>query len=218
VSKFDAYAETRASLLELLFALSEEQLAAPVPATPGWSVMDVASHLTGVARSFTTGKFEGSPGPAWTDGHVTTRRGRDVRTVVAEWDGYLGVLEEMINAGEAGAPIRDIWCHEQDIRGALKIPGNRDAVAAVLCMKSVRAVPKLLEDTGLAAPTVIVDGEIMVEGEGPTLTMDAYLAARVMYGRRSATQIAALDWSSPPGAIAEEMTIFGPSETDIFDD
>ena len=39
-----------------------------------------------------------------------------------------------------------------------------------------------------------------------------------MFGRRSAAQIAALDWSDPPGAIAEAMTIFGPSETDIFDD
>lgn len=218
MNRFDAYAETRASLLELLFGLSDEQLAVPVPATPGWSVIDVASHLTGVARSFTTGKFEGSPGPAWTDGHVTTRRGRDLKTVLDEWDGYLGVLEEMINAGQADAPIRDIWCHEQDVRGALKIPGNRDAIAAALCMKSVRALPSLLADTDLAVPTVIVDGEVMVEGEGPTLTMDAYQTARVMYGRRSAVQITALDWSDAPGAIAEAMTIFGPSETDIFDD
>jgi hypothetical protein len=149
---------------------------------------------------------------------VTTRRGRALEIVLDEWDGFLGVLEEVINAGEAGAPVRDIWCHEQDIRGALKIPGNRDAIAAVLCMKSVRAVPNMLDDSDLAVPSVVVDGEIMVEGDGPTLTMDAYLAARVMYGRRSVAQIAALDWSEPPGAIAEEMTIFGPSELDIFDD
>jgi uncharacterized protein (TIGR03083 family) len=218
VNKFDAYAETRASLLELLSGLSDEQLALPVPATPGWNVMDVTSHLTGVARSFATGKFEGSPGPAWTDGHVTTRRSRDLNTVLDEWDGYLGVLEEMINAGQADAPVRDIWCHEQDIRGALKIPGNRDGAAATLCMKTVRAVPRLLAETDLTVPTLIVDGEVMVEGEGPTMKIDAYLAARVMFGRRSAAQIAALDWSDPPGAIAEAMTIFGPSETDIFDD
>lgn len=218
MNKFDAYAETRGSLLELLSGLSDEQLAVPVPATPGWNVMDVASHLTGVARSFATGKFEGGPGPAWTDGHVTIRRGKDLKTVVDEWDGYLPVLEGMVNADEADSPVKDIWCHEQDIRGALKIPGHRDGVAAMLCMKTVRAVPRLLADTDLAVPTLIVDGEVMVEGDGPTMKIDAYLAARVMFGRRSAAQITALDWSDPPGAIAEAMTIFGPSETDIFDD
>jgi uncharacterized protein (TIGR03083 family) len=218
VSKYEAYAETRGSLLELLKTLSEDQLATPVPATPGWSVLDVVSHLTGVARSFATGKFEGASGPAWTDGHVSTRRGRSPAENIEEWDGYLPAVEEAINASAAGAMVNDIWCHEQDIRGTLKLPGNRDAVAGELCVKSVRAVPSQVEGSGLAVPTVVVDGVTMVEGAGPTLTLEGYEASRMIFGRRSAAQISAMNWSEDPGDLVNNITIFGPSAVDIFDD
>ena len=218
MSRFEAYAETRASLLELVLGLSEAQLATPVPATPGWAVSDVISHLTGVARSFATGKFEGAPGPAWTEGHVANRKGRLVAQNIAEWDGYLEAVEASINAGTAGAMVNDIWCHEQDIRGALKIPGNREAVAGGLCVKSVRAIPGQLKGTEFEVPTVIVDGVTMVDGVGPTLTIAGYEAARMIFGRRSAEQISALNWSEDPGDLVNHFTIFGPSEVDIFDE
>lgn len=218
MSRYDAYAETRASFVELVTSLSEDQLDTPVPATPGWSVLDVVSHLTGVARSFATGNFEGAPGPDWTDGHVNSRKGASVTQSITEWDGYLPLVEEAINAGPAGSMVNDIWCHEQDVRGALKIPGNRQAVAGGLCVKSVRAIPSQLKETDFAVPTVIVDGVTMVEGGDLTLTIDGYEAARMIFGRRSAAQLAALDWSKDPGGLVSEFTIFGPSEVDIFDD
>jgi hypothetical protein len=49
------YAETRESLRDLVAGLSEEELAANVPATPAWSVRDVVAHLVGEARITNTG-------------------------------------------------------------------------------------------------------------------------------------------------------------------
>jgi hypothetical protein len=58
----------------------------------------------------------------------------------------------------------------------------------------------------------------MVEGVGPTLTLEGYEASRMIFGRRSAAQISAMNWSEDPGELVNNITIFGPSVVDIFDD
>ena len=55
------YGETQARVVALVQGLDERDLVTPVPACPGWSVRDVAAHLTAVAEDVLEGRLTGPP-------------------------------------------------------------------------------------------------------------------------------------------------------------
>jgi uncharacterized protein (TIGR03083 family) len=55
------YRETRERLTALVAGLDEAQLAAPVPACPGWSVADVIGHLAAIPEDALAGRLTGRP-------------------------------------------------------------------------------------------------------------------------------------------------------------
>ncbi len=52
---------------------------------------------------------------------------------------------------------------------------------------------------------------------GLTLSTTRFEAFRWRMGRRSSAQLAAMNWSADPSAVLGELTVFGPSPTDIIE-
>jgi hypothetical protein len=97
----------------LVTALDPAGDAAPVPATPKWTVHDLLAHLVGVARDAADGRLDGVATEAWTDARTS-----DAVAVAFDWlcDGraWAGapVLRFVTEVGErtagSGAPVATV--------------------------------------------------------------------------------------------------------------
>lgn len=162
----DAFAGTAQAVIDLTFALSEEDAARPTPC-PGWTVKDQASHVAALEA-----QLLGRPDPQVEvperdyvrndigramEAGVEARRGHSMKEVSTELqrtvaarlgrlrDPHLdehqevdGVLGRRVELRELlTMRIFDVWCHEQDIRDALGRPGNLDSPAAAVSVQRV---------------------------------------------------------------------------------
>jgi uncharacterized protein (TIGR03083 family) len=127
-----SYVALRARVIELLRSTPESSGNIVVPCTPEWTVRQLAAHVVGVPEDVLAGRMEGVASDAWTQAQV-------------ELYGHL-TLSELADLFEATAPqidaiihnipqpiisqfVMDAVTHEQDIRGALGVPGGRDSIA-----------------------------------------------------------------------------------------
>ncbi|MEO9152244.1 MAG: maleylpyruvate isomerase family mycothiol-dependent enzyme [Lapillicoccus sp.] len=110
---------------QLVGSLGAEQLASSVPACPGWSVRDLLSHMVGLGTDVLAGNEPEDHDPAWTAGHVEARRGRGVDALLAEWAEVARPLMAWMREHDS-RPLNDVVIHEQDLRGALGVPGGRE--------------------------------------------------------------------------------------------
>ncbi|MFD0633984.1 maleylpyruvate isomerase N-terminal domain-containing protein [Catenulispora yoronensis] len=94
------YGVIRAELTELADTLSEEQIATPVPALPGWSVRDTYAHLAGVAADIVRGQVGDPHDVGWTAGHVAARKDRSLAEICREWGVEGPRAEELLDAPE----------------------------------------------------------------------------------------------------------------------
>ena len=219
-----AYADARQRFGELLAGLDAAALGAQVPACPAWTVRDVVAHVTGVAADAAGGTYFSGAADAWRDirlaaardvwtaGQVRSRRGRPVEALVAEWAGWAATLEPML-AGTVrplpgspawllSAPVADLAVHLHDVRGALRLPGDRDAPATGLGLRIyARWLGDRLDQAGRPALRLRVAGREWVEGSGQpaaALAADAFELFRALSGRRSPGQVRALGWDGDP--------------------
>jgi len=77
------YRECNAEAIAVLGSLRPEQLGQTVPATPEWTVLQLAAHLAGEASDAVTGRMDGAPAPIWTARHVAEREGRTAAELTA---------------------------------------------------------------------------------------------------------------------------------------
>jgi len=198
------YAESRTRLTALAPTLTPEDLAAPVPACPGWTVKDLYGHLAGLAHDIEQGISPGGSIDEWTAVHVETRRDTPIEDVLAEWQQFAPAVEKLLDAGQAAAPAYDAVTHEQDVLGALGRREARDSAGvAVLLKGGLRILDRRLREEGAPALEIQVGERIEVLGEGEpqaTLRAEPFELARALSGRRSATQIKAFGWSGDVGA------------------
>jgi hypothetical protein len=190
-------------------------LDAIAPATPAWRVRDIAAHIAGVCDDVANGNLDGVTSDDWTDAHVTKRRDWPIDRVLADWDEHATKVERSINdvGPAAGQMLADAATHEQDIRGALGVPGGRDSDAAVIGVDwaletlGMRLASQNLGTLRLEFP----EGDVKEIGVGEPLTRlraSRFDVGRAMTGRRSAAQIRALDWDGP--LDAEELVLARP--------
>lgn len=154
---------------------------------PGWTVKDQLSHVVGIeayleGRREPRVKLPDYPHVKTKQGKlveyaVHNRRARSGGDVVAELEHVLaarfatlrspGLAEDSIISGPFG-PDRaatvlrfraiDVWVHEQDIRQALRRPGNLDSPAATLFVRALfDALPRIVaRDAGVGTGQIVI--------------------------------------------------------------
>lgn len=188
-----------------------------VPACPGWSVRDVVAHLTAIADDWVNdGPLSSPPTDADTAAGIARFNGRDVDSIVAVWNSAAAQLSKLAQSDGVKPPLGDIVVHEHDIRGAIARPGDRDS-AAVIC-----ASDQLL--TALQTPTPLLvtveDAEYHCgPDDGPEMQLRTtrFEAIRWRTGRRSPSQLAAMDWSADPAPLLDHLYLFGPADADVVE-
>jgi hypothetical protein len=125
-------------------------------------------------------------------------------------------FEEAVSALDVPPAVVDVASHEQDIRGALGLPGARD------CEAIWQMAGWLLR--GLRSPVPLCvrveDAEFRAGPEGDPvlrLTTTRFEAFRWRMGRRSRDQLATLAWSGDPAPVLDHLVVFGPARTDIVE-
>ena len=211
-----AYADARERLCGLVRGASDAELAAPVPACPGWSVTDVLAHMTGMAADWLSGAVDGFGTAAWAQAHVDSRRVRAVGQLVEEWRALGPRLDAKLSdpIGE-GMPVFmaevatvALAHHEQDVRGALGAPGGRDAAACQVAMRA--AVDDLVNRQAAAALAPLLlraqgDRDWHVGGGDAAVVVaaPAFDLLRSLAGRRTEEEVRAFAWSDDPTPYVE---------------
>lgn len=211
------YRDTRVRVADLVAGLDPAAHGTSVPACPGWTVRDVLAHLTAIPEDAVAGRLASLPDDKFTAGQVARFADVPVAEMLARWEANAPQFEEIIQAFKIWPAVIDVASHEQDIRGALGRPGARD------CSAITHAAPNLASRLDLPIPVRIVtergDYSVGPAADEPALTLSTseFELFRWRMGRRSAAQLAAMDWSADPSAILGQLTIFGPAATDIIE-
>jgi uncharacterized protein (TIGR03083 family) len=211
----DVYRATRERITDLLRSAPADAADRPVPGCPEWTVRQVACHLSGVIDDALAGNLADAGQDHWTAAQVAAREDRSIDEILAEWSEQAPALEAML--GPDGAPAQlvfDTTTHEHDLRAALGVPGvDRDSVAVSMQFVADNlpgasahlGLPELrIEPTDGGPAFTIGSG-----GEAGTLRATHFDLLRSWSGRRSAGQIAALDWDGDPATWIGAFT-WGP--------
>ena len=124
-TRIEEWSRAQQRVIELVTGLPPERAELRVPACPDWTVRDLLSHMVGLGVDVVAGDEPDDHNEAWTGKHVTERRGRDVAALVAEWQEVAEPLRAWMRANTV-RPLGDVIIHEQDLRGALGVPGGQD--------------------------------------------------------------------------------------------
>ena len=199
----EAYRATRERISALLRGGGPDVADRAVPASPRWTVREVAAHLAGACDDVLAGRLEGVATDEWTAAQVTARADRSLGDILDEWADVGPRVEDLFGDGGVHPQLLfDEVTHEHDIRSALDRPGARDDAAVTLALSFVGAAfPEALRSAGAPVLTFRWDREELVladdEGGAPaqaTLSATAFDLLRSCSGRRTLDQISALDW------------------------
>ncbi|HVV76119.1 MAG TPA: maleylpyruvate isomerase family mycothiol-dependent enzyme [Mycobacteriales bacterium] len=211
------YASSAERISGLVVRLGSDDLGRTVPSTPLWNVRDLLAHLVGGPADLIAGNLDGVATPTWTQAQVEARRGHSVAQLLDEWSGMREAIDGVCRSGQLPAISMDIVTHEQDINGALGAPSSLDDAALNFAVNGfgARAV-KVAKDAGLELELTDGDGWSMGAPGGATFTASKFDLVRVMSGRRSGRQVAAMDWLGDPTPYLDLLSPFGPlGDTDI---
>ena len=197
----DLGASYRAARLRVADIVNDNLAARQVPATPGWSVHDVVSHLYGVMTDISAGNLDGVATPQWTAAQVERCHGKSMGQVIEEWSGAAPSFETFLSSpagSKAGAAVMDVNCHETDLRSALGLaPALPDHVLAWAGESMLGAFTAQVAAAGL--PEV-------------TLETSDFELFRGRLGRRTRDEVAKFHWSTDPAPYLDIFFIFGPTE------
>jgi len=239
-----AYDETHRTITALIHECTDAELAITVPATPLWSVLDVVRHVCGVAHDAVYGDvpLDLNPMEAWhtdegkrrgdeyTARHIESRVDASRDDILAEWDGVTARMLPMV-AGQVPFPqpvpllefvgVTDLAVHSQDIRGALRRPGDRESAAVGIALAGYATGLGLrVASRGLPALAIRYGGRERMIGTGPpaaTWSGERYEVFRALSGRRSRRQIAAMDWDGDPTPYLSIISQYGERADDLVE-
>ena len=199
--------------MSILRSCGPAELATPVPACPGWTVHDVVSHLVGIVEDAIAGRLNGPPDDALTAEQVERHLADSVDELVATWSRLAPFFEAALTERMIWSALMDVLSHEQDIRGALDRPGARDEVALLLGAR------RLVATDGLPVTIAITDDPEVLDSPSDdyVLRTTAFEVLRFRLGRRTREQVLALDWSSDPTAVVDQLFVFGPAQRPIIE-
>ena len=125
VDAVEEWSRAQQRVIDLVADLPPEQAALRVPACPDWTVRDLLSHMVGLGADVVAGDEPDDHNAEWTSRQVQIRRDRDVSALVTEWQAVAEPLRAWMRANTV-RPLNDVLIHEQDLRGALEVPGGQD--------------------------------------------------------------------------------------------
>ncbi|MFJ6771686.1 maleylpyruvate isomerase family mycothiol-dependent enzyme [Kitasatospora sp. NPDC091257] len=182
----------------------------PVPACPGWTVLDLVGHLLEVCRTVAAD----APGNLWEVPHADS--GDGLAGLLAEWSRLDGGVERVLTESPQlrhTMLMMDAFTHEIDLRVALGEPVLPDHPSYPSSLDLVvRGFSNAVRTLGLPALRIETPGAEWRAGDGePAAVVRGHRhdLLRSLTGRRSPGQIAGLDWSAAPEAWLPAFT-WGP--------
>lgn len=211
--RMDAVAEwTRAQerVIELVSAAPDPSVR--VPACPDWTVRDLFSHMVGLGADVVAGDEPDDHNQRWTAAQVTARRDRSVAELVAEWHAVAEPLRQWMR-DRGPRPLADVIIHEQDLRGALGVPGAQDTpglhairerFTGRLTLPTDEPSVALVGDTWSWTPVGTVDdAPVLLRASDFDLT-------RALMSRRSAAQLKSWTERGDLTPYLDAFTSLGP--------
>lgn len=199
-------------VIELVSGLSRDEAARKVPACPDWTVRDLLSHMVGLGVDVVAGDEPDDHNAEWTAKQVAARRDRDVAALVAEWEDVAEPLRAWMRAHTV-RPLFDVVIHEQDLRGALGVPGGQDGPAwdavrerfAARFAQRVRGLPPiaLVGQRWRWDPPDGAEPEVVV-------TAPDFELARALLARRSEAQLRRWTTRGDIGPYLQAFAALGP--------
>ena len=213
----EEWAAAQQRVSALVVGLDGAAADARVPATPDWSVHDLLAHMIGLDADVLAGDEPDDHNAAWTQRQVDERRERSVAELVAEWTELAPRLEQWMR-DNSPRPLGDVIIHEQDLRGALGVPGAQDTPG----LQAIR-------DRMAGQFADGVTGALTLQGErwswssdadGPRTVVSAsdFDLARALMARRSAAQLQSWTTSGDVGPYLEAFATLGAlPDTDLHE-
>lgn len=211
----ELYAGKRHEMVDLMRSLSDADLATMVPATPAWSVRDVLSHVVGIPADLNAQRFDVVDPDEWTARQVFERRDRSVDELAEEWEREGPRFEEGLRlfGYEIGSHyVGDLLQHTADVRHAvgLGILADDEALAVGLDFY-LSEFDRALTSSQRGTVVVAVPGEEWAVGAGPvvgSLRASRFEAFRALGGRRTESQLRAMDWSAGIDAVLPVVSAY----------
>jgi hypothetical protein len=179
-------------------------------------VRDVLSHVAGVTDDIVNGRIEGAATDPWTAAQIERWRDADPQALIDQWNGQIdGVADLLEQIGELRPPL-DCHSHEHDIRHALGLFDNQSSEMIMLMADRFAEAPM----TRPVAITFADQSSSAMPGEGEPISLSGvtqFEFVRSRLGRRTPDQVAAYDWSEPPGDVLAGWFAFGPSPLPIVE-
>lgn len=217
-----SYRHAREDVAALVRSLDSGQLLEPVPACPGWSVHDLVSHLAGMATDAVNNRLNGPPSAEQTAAQVRERATTPTSIVLREWERAASQYEALLSKSKQANPaaVIGLVVHEHDIRGALGLPGNRDAeLVGFAVERAARLWLGKVDSAGLS-PVRIEDGEHIAGSEDAPglLRAGRFEFFRLVHGRRSRAQIAQrFSGVDDPDRYIDLLCLSEPADSDIYE-
>lgn len=209
------------AFIDLARTFDADDWATPVPCTPGWTVRDVLSHVSGIPDDALAGRMDGVATDRWTASQVERNRAFSPDELLTRWQDQLPVFTAALTTATGGRAPIDCHSHEHDVRHALDRPGNRDSPI-------VTAVGRDFAAFGAVAVRVHVeldDGDVVSSGpvDAASVTLadvTAFELFRSRLGRRTREQVRDLSWSGADrdiDAVLDSWFVFGPAPAPIVE-
>jgi uncharacterized protein (TIGR03083 family) len=221
------YAQTyhalRRRVADLVRDTDAEQLERHAPAAPEWRVRDVVAHLSGITADINAGNLDGVATDAWTARQVDARRDWSVGRLLEEWDTEAAKVEAVMATlpeVAVGQMTMDAATHEQDIRGGLERPGERDCDAVAIGFDWGVAVLASMADQADTTLLIRTEAGSAMVGSGArdvAVRAPRYDLFRAMTGRRSAEQMRSFEWEGAPAPELLVFPIFTPRATPLIE-
>lgn len=128
------------------------------------------AHVVGITADLNAQRFGDGDGDAWTDAQVSTRRGRSIDDLAAQWDREAPIFEEGLRlfGYQFGAHyLGDLLQHTCDVEAALgRSPVRDDGALTVALDFYLDSLDDTLHRAGVGALTVRVGDESWTLGTG----------------------------------------------------
>ena len=214
----------RGELISMVRAGDPSILETRVPATPDWRVRDVVAHVAGITEDLNAGNFGNGDPDAFTRVQVERHRDSLLTEVIAIWDREAPRFEEglrLLGYQIGNHFVGDLFIHFVDLASAFGHPVDRTSTAVWVSLDwYLDALAESLVGFADGVLEVVTGPERRIIGSGEvttTVTASAFEVLRACAGRRSAAQIAGLDWAGESELFEPRLSQYSTPESDLTD-